>query len=110
MAPSLSEEEIDDLLYFARTGDKEEFDVLKIELCKREQVTEIELLEAAKDGESENGVLHMAAANGHSGMKFLFCLSQRICSTSLLGLRIPPCSLSSTHRIKQEIRRCIGPH
>jgi len=79
MAPSLSEEEIDDLLYFARTGDKEEFDVLKIELCKREQVTEIELLEAAKDGESENGVLHMAAANGHSGMKFLFCLSQRIC-------------------------------
>lgn len=38
------------------------------ELCKREKVTEVELLEAARDEESGNGVLHMAAANGHSAL------------------------------------------
>ena len=65
MAPTLSEDEIDDLLYFARTGDKEEFDALKNELFKREHIGITELLEATKDEHSGNGVLHMAAANGH---------------------------------------------
>ncbi len=68
MAPKLTEEEIEDLLYFARTGDKAEFNELKDELCKRENVSDVELLEAARDEESGNGVLHMAAANGHSGI------------------------------------------
>ena len=71
MAPKLEEDEIDDLLYLARTGEREEFEVLKNELCTREKVTEVELLEAARDEESGNGVLHMAAANGHSGMTSL---------------------------------------
>jgi hypothetical protein len=70
MAPNLTEEEIDDLLYFARTGDKAEFNELKDELCKRENLSEMELLETARDEESGNGVLHMAAANGHSGILF----------------------------------------
>ena len=68
MAPNLSEDEIDDLLYFARTGDKEEFNSLKEELCKREKVTVTDLLAIAKDDQSGNGVLHMAAANGYDGM------------------------------------------
>ena len=68
MAPNLSEDEIDDLLYFARTGDASEFETLKAELCKREGVSEVQLLEAARDEESGNGILHMAAANGHSGI------------------------------------------
>lgn len=68
MTPKLSEDEIDDLLYYARIGDTEEFNTLKDELCRRESVTEVELLEAARDGESGNGVLHMTAANGHSGL------------------------------------------
>lgn len=72
MTPNLSEDEIDDLLYFARTGEKEDFNTLKEELCKREKITAVELLEAARDEQSGNGVLHMAAANGYHG-KFLAC-------------------------------------
>ncbi len=68
MAPKIAEDEIDDLLYFARTGDKEEFDTLKDELCKREKVSVLELLQTARDEHSGNGILHMAAANGHHGM------------------------------------------
>lgn len=65
---SFSEDEIDDLFYFARTGDQSEFNTLRGELCKRENVTAVELFQVARDQESGNGVLHMAAANGHSGM------------------------------------------
>ena len=85
MAPKLTEEEIDDLLYFARTGDKAEFNELKDELCKRENLSEVELLEAARDEESGNGVLHMAAANGHSGIlsRFSFLLRK-----ALINVRI----------------------
>lgn len=72
MPVTLSEDEIDDLLYFARTGDKEEFNTLKEELCKRENVTLAGLLETAKDEASGNGVLHMAGANGHHGKLFGF--------------------------------------
>ncbi len=67
MAPKLTEDEIDDLLYFARIGDKAEFNALKDELRKRESVSEVQLLEVANDEQSGNGILHMAAANGHSG-------------------------------------------
>jgi hypothetical protein len=71
MAPKLSEDEIDDLLYFARTGDKEELDTLREELCKREGCSIVELLETARDTESGNAILHMCAANGHSGRRDL---------------------------------------
>jgi hypothetical protein len=84
MASTLSEDEIDDLLYFARTGDKEEFDTLRAELCEREKVTEAELLEAARDAESGNGVLHMAAANGHSSeFASVFVFAQQAHETKL---------------------------
>jgi len=73
MAPTLSEDEIDDLLYFARTGDKSEFDTLKEELCKREKVDVVELVRNARDTESGNGVLHMAAANGHHAILLDVC-------------------------------------
>ena len=63
----LTEDEIDDLQYFARMGDIEEFNTLKDELCKREKVNVVGLLDVAKDELSGNGVLHMAAANGHHG-------------------------------------------
>lgn len=71
MPTNVSEDEIDDLLYFARTGDTEEFNSLKEELCKREKITVVELLETARDEHSGNGVLHMAAANGFEGMRCL---------------------------------------
>ncbi|KAN0099821.1 ankyrin [Hyaloscypha variabilis] len=75
MAPKLTEDEIDDLLYFARIGDKAEFNALEDELRKRESVSEVQLLEAAKDEESGNGILHMAAANGHSDLLREVCKS-----------------------------------
>ena len=65
MAPNLSEDEIDDLIYFARTGDTEDLNTSKAAICKRENVSVLELLEVVKDEKSGNGVMHMAAANGH---------------------------------------------
>lgn len=67
MAPKFSEDEIDDLLYFARTGDKEEFTGLRDALSMRDNAGLEGLLESAKDEHSGNGALHMAAANGHDG-------------------------------------------
>ena len=67
MAPNLSEDEIDDLLYLARVGEKDDFIALGNELRSRETCTIANLLEVAKDEASGNGVLHMAAANGHDG-------------------------------------------
>ncbi|CZT11734.1 hypothetical protein WAI453_004348 [Rhynchosporium graminicola] len=73
MAPTLSEDEIDDLLYFARVGEKGDFDSLKEELCRREKVDIGELVKSARDTESGNGVLHMAAANGHHTILLELC-------------------------------------
>ncbi len=67
MAPSLTEDEVDDLLYFARTGESQEFEALMNDLCKQQDANILELVEAARDPESGNGVLHMAAANGYTG-------------------------------------------
>lgn len=64
---TFSEDAIDDLLYYARTGDQEEFEGLRESLCRREKVGVDELVRGARDAESGNGVLHMAAANGHHG-------------------------------------------
>ncbi|KAL2172498.1 hypothetical protein VTG60DRAFT_5252 [Thermothelomyces hinnuleus] len=65
MAPQLSEDEIDDLLYAARTGDKDELTGLLSSLAEREKVTPAELLISAKD-EGKSTCLHMAAGNGHA--------------------------------------------
>jgi hypothetical protein len=72
MPVTLSEDEIDDLLYFARSGETEDFNILKEELLKRENVPLAGLLEAARDETSGNGILHMAGANGHHGKCFMF--------------------------------------
>lgn len=68
MSPHLSEDDVDDLLYLARAGEEEEFRALKAELCQREGIAILQLLELARDEGNGNGVLHMAAANGHAGM------------------------------------------
>lgn len=62
-----TEDEIDDLLYYARVGDKEEFSTLRDAICKRDGVSLVGLIEGARDEYSGNGALHMAAANGHHG-------------------------------------------
>ncbi|OBT84350.1 hypothetical protein VE02_07251 [Pseudogymnoascus sp. 03VT05] len=66
MALTLSEDETDDLIYFARAGELADFREQIEALCKREGCEVEEVLAVAVDGESGNGVLHMAAANGHS--------------------------------------------
>lgn len=68
MPPQLSEDDIDDLLYFARIGDQEELNTSIEELCKHETTTLAEILLLAKDELTGNGPLHMAAANGHTGL------------------------------------------
>ncbi|RYO73769.1 hypothetical protein DL762_010399 [Monosporascus cannonballus] len=65
MAPNLSEDEIDDLIYLARAGDDAELAWMLKDLAAREGVTEEEVLEAARD-DGRATCLHMAAANGHS--------------------------------------------
>lgn len=71
MPLSLTEDEIDDLLYLARTGDVDEFQTMKNEVFEKEGLKDeggvADLLTAARDSESGNGVLHMAAANGYDG-------------------------------------------
>ncbi|KAI1760195.1 ankyrin [Hypoxylon sp. FL1150] len=65
MAPKLSEDEIDDLVYLARTGDDAELTGMLQELVARENATPAEILAAAKD-DGKATCLHMAAANGHA--------------------------------------------
>lgn len=66
MAPQLNEEEIDDLLYSARVGDKDELTTLLSSLAEREKVSPAEILTSAKD-EGKSTCLHMATGNGHVG-------------------------------------------
>ncbi|KAH6640995.1 ankyrin-repeat-containing protein [Chaetomium tenue] len=64
MAPQLSEDEIDDLLYAARTGDNDELTTLLSSLAEREKVSPADILTSAKD-EGKSTCLHMATGNGH---------------------------------------------
>lgn len=66
MAPQLNEEEIDDLLYSARVGDKDELTTLLSSLAEREKVSPAEILTSAKD-DGKSTCLHMATGNGHAG-------------------------------------------
>ncbi|KAI0968738.1 ankyrin repeat-containing domain protein [Xylaria arbuscula] len=66
MAPSLSEEEIDDLVYLARAGEDAELTELLQELATRATATIADILAAAREELSKATCLHMAAANGHA--------------------------------------------
>ncbi|KAI0201186.1 ankyrin [Astrocystis sublimbata] len=66
MAPSLSEDEIDDLVYLARVGEDADITEMLQQLSTRDAASPADILLAAREGESKNTCLHMAAANGHS--------------------------------------------
>ncbi|KAH7318276.1 ankyrin repeat-containing YAR1 [Stachybotrys elegans] len=66
MAPQLTEDEIDDLVYFSRTGEDEDLISTLTALAEREKVSPAEILLAAKD-EGKSTCLHMATGNGHLG-------------------------------------------
>ncbi|KAK4093727.1 hypothetical protein PCL_05433 [Purpureocillium lilacinum] len=69
MAPQLTEDEIDDLIYFARAGENEDMKETLISLAEREKVTPAEILVAARD-EAKSTTLHMATGNGHLGESY----------------------------------------
>jgi uncharacterized protein len=69
MPLQLSEEDIDDLLYLARTGELEDLNACINAISARENSTISTLLLVARDPNSGNGPLHMAAANGHTSKR-----------------------------------------
>ncbi|KAI1751560.1 ankyrin [Xylaria castorea] len=66
MAPSLSEEEIDDLIYLARVGEDTDITKMLQELAVRDAATLADILTAAREEQGKATCLHMAAANGHT--------------------------------------------
>ncbi|TGJ80516.1 hypothetical protein E0Z10_g8244 [Xylaria hypoxylon] len=66
MAPKLSEEEIDDLIYLARAGDDADLTEMLQELAVRDASTAADILAAAREEQTKATCLHMAAANGHA--------------------------------------------
>ncbi|KAL1871094.1 ankyrin repeat-containing protein [Diaporthe australafricana] len=64
MAPKLSEDDIDDLIYFARAGEVADLNESLATLSSREGVSPAEIITAAKD-EGKSTCLHMATGNGH---------------------------------------------
>ncbi|KAA6413505.1 MAG: Ankyrin repeat-containing protein [Lasallia pustulata] len=76
--PSLTEDDIDDLLYFARTGELRDLQNSLSALAKSSHVPQVDILSAAVNDDSGNGLLHMASANGHNEtLKFLLSLLPR---------------------------------
>lgn len=67
MAPQITEDEIDDLIYFARAGEDVDLMESVTALAEREKVAPAVILMATKD-EGKSTVLHMATGNGHLGM------------------------------------------
>lgn len=66
MAPKLSEDEIDDLIYFARAGEVADLNETLATLSSRDAVSPAQILSAAKD-EGKSTCLHMATGNGNLG-------------------------------------------
>ena len=69
MAPNLTEDEIDDLIFFARSGENKDLQETLSTLASREQTSASEILVAAKEEGSKTTCLHMATGNGHLGMQ-----------------------------------------
>lgn len=66
MAPRLSEDEVDDVLYLSRVGDNGDLSDFLNALAEREKVSLADILITAKNEAKSTG-LHMAAGNGHLG-------------------------------------------
>ena len=65
---TVTTDDIDDLLYLARLGETTDLKAAIDLIAKTLSTTPHTILRAAVDKESGNGLLHMAAANGHVGM------------------------------------------
>lgn len=65
--PTLTEEQIDDLLYYARTNDLAELTEIVNSIADSLNVAPHVVISSAIDSNSGNSILHMASANGHIG-------------------------------------------
>ena len=65
---TLTADQIDDLLYLPRVGDTTDLKTATDLFAKNLSATPTTILAAAVDQDSGNGLLHMAAANGHTGI------------------------------------------
>lgn len=66
--PTLTVDQIDDLLYLARLGETTDLKAGIDLFAKGLSTTSSIILTAAVDNDSGNGLLHMAVANGHTGL------------------------------------------
>lgn len=66
MAPKLSEDDIDDIIYFARAGEVADLNESLATLSTHEGVSPAEVIIAARD-EGKSTCLHMATGNGNIG-------------------------------------------
>src|SRR5579871_2274139 len=62
---TLTEEEIDDILYIARANELPEFTPYLTSLSQKYSTTPHAILISSTDSETQNTPLHYAAANGH---------------------------------------------
>ena len=71
-APTLTADEIDDVLYFTRVNEVEDLKTTIAELAQKYQCQPKDVVEAAVDPESGNSTLHYCAANGLAGERLGF--------------------------------------
>ncbi|KAI9763962.1 MAG: hypothetical protein M1840_008996 [Geoglossum simile] len=72
---ALAEDDIDDLVYFARAGELMDLKEAIDRATKSTNSSPLEVLTSAIDPANRNGMLHMAAANGHTEtVKYLLSL------------------------------------
>ena len=68
----LSEDQVDDLLYYARTGSLSDLTELLGYLAKLHNTSPDSIVFAAVDIDNGNTPLHMACANGHIGIYYSY--------------------------------------
>ena len=74
--PTISADEIDDLLYLARTNDIHDLKAGIDAIARAQRTSSENVILATIDPENGNGLLHMASANGCLGMLYIFSALQ----------------------------------
>ncbi|KAI3316971.1 ankyrin [Xylariaceae sp. AK1471] len=95
MSPSLSGEEIDDLVYLARAGEDADLTEMLRELAARDAATPADILAAARDEQGKATCLHMAAANGHAKTVTLILSHLPISAKASVTAAAPASSVAS---------------
>ena len=67
VARPVNEDEIDDLLYFARTNDAEALDLKLSRIAEANGISERDVISTTIQPNSSSSILHMAAGKGNTG-------------------------------------------